>query len=277
MWTPVHGSRGPVGSRTISPSRSRPASARSRRSPSNGSAHRRAARRSPARGRSGRCPRSAPPAAGRARRSRARSRRATGHAAQSGVRGRQTVAPSSIIAWLNVAARPPARAPPRARATSTAAPSRRVKHAADVRVDGRDLHVPRERGHRRRRVRADARQHGQIGRPAVRGNDRRRALQRQSAPVVAEAATTSESTSRTGAAASDVHVGQRGEPALVVRHDPQRLGLLEHHLAHQQRVRVARRAPRQRPAHPLVPLQQRLDIHARTHSQRADTTVCDRS
>ena len=35
-----------------------------------------------------------------------RTRAATGHSPQRGARGRQTVAPSSIIAWLNAAARP---------------------------------------------------------------------------------------------------------------------------------------------------------------------------
>ena len=104
-------SQPPAVVRTTSPSRSRPASTRSRRSPSSPSGNGRPAtsaattrpraQRSVASKRSRRAGRGgaagAPGAAQPAR---------TGQAPHTGRRGRHTVAPSSIIAWLNVAARP---------------------------------------------------------------------------------------------------------------------------------------------------------------------------
>ena len=72
-----------------------------------------------------------------------------------------------------------------------------------------------------------------------------------------------------GKAESRRRAGQRlrrreaREEALVVRHDPLRLRLLEHHLRDEDRPRVAREAPRQRPAHGLVPVQQRFTGHVR--------------
>ena len=84
----------------------------------------------------------------------------------------------------------------------------------------------------------------------------RGALQRQRAAVVAEPAPVREHLAR-GRGRERARVGEALQPALVVRDDPRRLGLLEHHLGHEQRVRVARRAPRQRPPDALVPVQQR--------------------
>ena len=118
-------------------------------------------------------------------------------------------------------------------------------------------------------------QRRQIGRPAGLGDDRRRPLQRQRAAVVAEPAPQRQHVARRRVR-QRVHRREARQPALVVRHHAQRLRLLEHHLAHEQRVRVARRAPRQGPAHPLVPRQQRLDVHALTVPQLSLAFDCDR-
>ncbi len=255
----------PSGPRTTSPSRSSPASARSRRSPCTGSSspasnaatiRPRAQRsvsskRTPPRRRAGKG--SGPPHPAD-----------TGQEPQSGARGRQTVAPSSIIAWLNVAARPSgsssaARAASARGVRTHPVPSR--QHAAHVRVHGRDLLIPGERPDRRRRVRTDAGQHRQVSRPPARRNLTASVLERQSAPVVAEPAPELEHVARRRVSKRP-HRRKPHEPALVVRHDPERLRLLEHHLRDEQRVRIARLPPRQRPPHPLVPLQQRLDVHA---------------
>ena len=128
-----------------------------------------AAPRRCARAPSDRCPRSAPPACRRGAAGSGPWQPAdTGHAPQTGARGRQTVAPSSIIAWLKVAARPDgssaaARAGNSRGVWSTAVAPR--QHPPHVRVDRRDLRVPRERSDGRRRVRADPRQRRQVGRP----------------------------------------------------------------------------------------------------------------
>ena len=101
----------------------------------------------------------------------------------------------------------------------------------------------------------------------------RRPLQRQRAPVVAQPAPQRQHVAHRRAASAPRR--EPLQPALVVRHHPQRLRLLEHHLADEQRVRVARRPPRQRPPHPLVPLQQRAHVHARRRYQRT-VVVCVR-
>ena len=98
----------------------------------------------------------------------------TGQSPQRGARGRQTVAPSSIIAWLNVG-RPPGRAAaPRARSASAAGARatgvETLDHAPHVGVDRRRLAIPGERADRGRRVRADAGQLGQVVRPAALGD-----------------------------------------------------------------------------------------------------------
>ena len=118
---------------------------------------------------------------------------ATGHASHAGARGRQTVAPSSIIAWLNVAARPDGSSVA-ARAASSrgdrADPVAAREHPPDVGVDGRDL-----RGPTRTTTTAAAvygptpgqRRSGPSGQPL--GPPRARGVaQRQRAPVVAEPA-----------------------------------------------------------------------------------------
>ena len=58
-----------------------------------------------------------------------------------------------------------------------------------------------------------------------------------------------------------------------MRHHPRRLRLLQHHLADEHRPRVAREPPRQRPAHGLVPVQQRFTGHVRPTLVRCEVDV----
>ena len=147
--------------------------------------------------------------------------------------------------------------PPGERARRAADAVAALDHAPHVGVDRRLLRVPRERADRRGRVGADARQVLQPRRPALAGHHPRRRLQRQRAAVVAEPAPCRD---RLGGRRGGERGGRREarQEALVVRHHPRGLRLLQHHLAHEDRPRVAREAPRQRPPHGLVPVHQRV-------------------
>ena len=242
------------------PSRTRPASARSTRSTRD--VRRQPlplspAPRRPGRGPSGSSPRSARPRARRALAARTAGRPAdahhgaTGQAPQRGVRAVQTVAPSSIAAWFQSAARPGGTSALR-RAVAEA-----LGDAPRVRVDRRDLRAERERGDRGRRVRADARQRAQVGRPAVAGDRRRGRVERERAPVVPEAHPGGQDL---GARRGRERRRRRPslEPLQVPRHDPGDLGLLEHDLADEDRVGVGGPPPRQVAALLRVPAQQRV-------------------
>ena len=152
-----------------------------------------------------------PPAARAAQPSR------TGQSPQRGARGRQTVAPSSIIAWLKSAARR-SRAAARRRAAASAAGRVSVAvealdHAPRVGVHRRLRAVPRERADRRRRVRPDAGQLGQVVRPAVLGDLPRRGLERERAAVVARGRSRPRARRAGGAAASVCGSGKRARKA----------------------------------------------------------------
>ena len=169
----------------------------------------------------------------------------TGQSPQRGARGRHTVAPSSIIAWLNSAARPAgsssaARSPSAAGVRDLASKrsiTRRafVSIAATWRSQAKEPTAAAVYG-------PDAGQLGQVLRPAVRGDASRRGLERQGPAVVAEPAPCCEDVAR-WRFRQGLGVRESLEERLVVRDDAGGLGLLEHHLAHEQRVGVARGAP----------------------------------
>ena len=112
-----------------------------------------------------------------------------------------------------------------------------LRDAAHVDVDRQDVAAEGEAGDRIGGVAADARQLGQVVRPAVRRDLLRGAVQRERAPVVAEALPLAD------------HVAGRGgrerldgrpalEPALPARHDALHLRLLRHDFRDQDRVRI---------------------------------------
>ena len=117
-------------------------------------------------------------------------------------------------------------------------------HPAHVRVDGQDGLTQRKVPDRRSRVRPDARQIGEIVRPTMRRDLLRCAMQVQPAPVVAEPLP----------GANDLRGRSRGErldrgpplqPGEVPRDDSLDLGLLQHDLGNENRIRVSGLPPRQ--------------------------------
>ena len=166
------------------------------------------------------------------------------------MRARQIVAPRSKSAW--------------AQAPSKSSPGA-LLDALHVRVDGQDVAAEREVADRSRGVRADAGQLGQVVRPPVGRDVLRGAVQADRAPVVAEALPL------------DDHVrGRRGcerldgrpalEPGPPARDHAVDLRLLQHDLAHQDRVGIRRLAPREIAPVLAVPGQEQLP-HARERSE----------
>ena len=137
------------------------------------------------------------------------------------------------------------------------APSGALEHTPHVHVRRQHGLAEGEAPDRRRGVRADARQRGQVGRPAGLRDETRRPVERQRATVVAEALPLADHVRR-------ARGGERGEirparqPRLEARHNAAHLGLLEHHLGDQHRVRVTAPAPGQLASGLGVPAQQRL-------------------
>ncbi len=130
----------------------------------------------------------------------------------------------------------------------------------DIDVDGQHVLPEREAHDRCRRVAPHAWELGQIHRPAAGGDVPRRAVQVERAPVVAEPLPFAD------------HVCDRGlreridgwpplEPGEEVRDDAIDLRLLQHHLAHEDRVRIPSVPPRQIATGACKPLEQRL-LHA---------------
>ena len=218
-------------------------------------------------------------------RSAARSAASTGAAAQParsgqsrhfGARAVQIVAPTSIIAEFQSCAVPGTSAA-RARASSSASPARRgcsspkpraVRDPAHVRVERDVVEFERERAHGRRRVRPDARQRQQrvaVARQhaAVALDDGpRQRVQPHRARVVAEAAPQPHRVARFGCRERG-EIRKRRDERFVERDHAVDLRLLQHELAHQHAVRVARLPPRQmRAAVRAVPVEQRARSHA---------------
>jgi hypothetical protein len=139
------------------------------------------------------------------------------------------------------------------------------EHAGDVAIHQRRALAERDRGDRACGVRPDPGNRTQLGRGArqlPRAHHLRATLEVACAGVVAEPAPRRE------------HVvewrrGERGErrepghPALPVRDHGGDPGLLQHHLAHPDRVRISRAPPRQVAAGPLVVRDHRLGDVAR--------------
>ena len=137
------------------------------------------------------------------------------------------------------------------------APAGALEHAPHVHVGGQDGLAEGEAPDRRRRVRADARQRGEVLGPARIGDQAGRAVERQGAPVVAEALPLADHLRR-ARRGERVEVRPARHPRLEARHHAAHLGLLEHHLRHQHRVGVAAPAPGQIASGLGVPAQQRL-------------------
>ena len=130
-------------------------------------------------------------------------------------------------------------------------------HAADVRVDRQNRLTPREVADGGRRVRADPRQLGQVGRPALRRDPLCRPVQRERPPVVAQALPLPDHVR--GRRRRERRCGRPAlEPALEPRRDACCLRLLQHHLGDEDRVRIAGSAPGQVALGPLVPSKQQL-------------------
>src|SRR5439155_15402505 len=134
---------------------------------------------------------------------------------------------------------------------------RPTEHAPDVRVRERHRVVVREARHRTCGVRADAGQRVQLGRgprkPGRAGTGG--AVEITRAPVVAEAGPLAEHVAERRAAER----AKGGEPAQESGVRPKHaddLGLLEHDLGHEDRVRIAGAAPRQVAGRAAVPRQQ---------------------
>ena len=146
------------------------------------------------------------------------------------MRARQTVAPRSNSACAhepsNVVAGP-------------------LLYAVHVRVDGQHVAAEREVADRGRGVRADAGQLGEVVGPAVRGDVRRGAVQVHGAPVVAEALPLDDHLGgRRGARARRRSASARA--TAPARDHALDLGLLQHHLADEDRVGIRRLPPGQR-------------------------------
>jgi len=127
----------------------------------------------------------------------------------------------------------------------------------DVHVAGQHVVAEGEVPESRSGVGPDPRELGQIGGPAVGCDPTSRALERDRATVVPEPLPL----------ADDVGGGGRGErsgrrpsfePALVSRYDAVHLGLLQHHFADKDRVRVPRASPREVAAGCVVPGEEQL-------------------
>ena len=132
--------------------------------------------------------------------------------------------------------------------------------AVDVDVAREDVLVEGEVRDGRGRVRADAGKLCEVVGPALGGDPRRGAVERDGATVVAE---TLPFDDHVGGARGREGGGRRppGQPALVARHDALHLRLLEHHLGDEDRVRVARPPPREVAPDGAVPREQLL-LHA---------------
>ena len=166
---------------------------------------------------------------------------ASGQRSQRGTRARQTCAPRSKSAWFQSQARP-------ARRRDLRRAEGALEHAPHVRVERRDVGAEGEAGHRACRVGADSRQPLEagdvVGERAELDHAPRRVLEIERAAVVAEA--------RPGA--QDVRRGRRSqsrgggpalEPGPVALQHAGHLCLLQHDLAHEDGVGIARPAPGQ--------------------------------
>ena len=116
--------------------------------------------------------------------------------------------------------------------------------AAHVRIDRQHRLAEGETAQGGSRVAADARQLGEIGGPTRVRDAPSSAVEVQGAPVVAEALPGADHLRR-GRRGKRLHGRPALEPREIARRDALDLGLLEHHLRNEDRVRIPRPAPRQ--------------------------------
>jgi hypothetical protein len=140
-----------------------------------------------------------------------------------------------------------------------------------VRVHGEDGLAESLVPDRRSRVRPDARQLGQVVRPAA-GRDRLRGpVQAERTPVVAQPLPLADHVPD-GSAGERTHRRPDLEPAQVPRHDALDLRLLQHHLGDEDRVGIARPPPRQVTTVGGEPALER-GVHTADRSRRTDASV----
>jgi len=135
-----------------------------------------------------------------------------------------------------------------------------VRHASPVDVDGGDTCAEGEGGHRSGGVGADAGQRLEVVRPAVRGHHGGGAAQRERAAVVAQPAPERQHLRRLRRGQCR-RIGKPLQEPLVVGDDTGGLGLLEHDLGDEDRVRIAGVTPWERALHGLVPVEQWPFVH----------------
>jgi hypothetical protein len=119
---------------------------------------------------------------------------------------------------------------------------RALEDPPHVRVHGQDRVIEREAPYRVGRVAPDSGQLGQVFRPAVGGDASCCAVQVERAAVVAEPLPRTDDV-RSGRGRKNLDRWPALEPSEVARDDARDLGLLEHDLGDEDRVRVARLSP----------------------------------